>query len=1636
MQGHNVPVVCTVKAVYAFAAKESGDLTLRKDGGWWKGTLVHNNAYGSFPSNFVQRISTLERDSGNDRQESPQPSTRPLIRQQHVHSRQTSSDSARFSKRKPVSSEESKPTPSTPATTTPKTQRPKNPQAILPDSNFEDQIFPNIAPVGTTTPQFQRVAPHFGPRKNSNDSQRSAQSRISQQPIKKLSQETDSIKVEKHGTPKLSKQSITSLTTSPSFPGAYPSGSPTSSPTQVEYQMEVTNRAIYNPNYAEQKRQQQHLKTTSDAEANRATMLHPSVPTSKGSSTLAVSDRQLNNRYSMLNLVPDLVNRQRSEVPIHDAPRKASLPSNHAHGQSAGPHVFPATQSATNLLNEQMVLDEFGLPKAQDHHQFGQRNSEDSSQMHLQPGMMPRSATEYYSQNFGPQIHPLHSGGPPPSNNQSSNNVHGSSSLAYLQQLHQQQGHRHSFANIQQPFNHISNPSVGKSELSLENIAKHNRSQRSLAASKVTPGQETRHSGSKSQVNLRLEGSVPFNPYDHEPYQHQQQLQNCHLDNYDPMNRMTATRALSSNIVIPQSRPRPHAPRLHDAGGHATQGESNLTSPTARMCFSPDTPHSYATTTTSIPESDMTSPVSTGTTMSRTSVQDGTGFCEQRRKSEAMVRPKHIPTAAFPMRRFSGDTKHLLASVTTATATALPVTAMLTSSSSSSLDPDAANIDMSAYTAKKPKTTLIRAFKQILNPRKVAEKDAIKYKNEHFAWVEMQKSLMRVSSPPPTIGSTFFNAPILIDSISADDNAEAAGPVDEYRTVDPFEVLNKSHAMRDSVPTGNTLDYKAGAFEQVDKVARNVNQRGPHMTPQLLSQKYLTRPYSKSSLFKLRVLFVWVSENIRLEGGSTRDVSGGRYKLGPAGEHLAAVAAAAKYAMNGSNGNASASAASSPNTRPTALAPPPAVFMPGIDEYARGFLQEDMPELAQQVLTSRTCKTGEGFANLFAEMALAAGIEDVGVIKGYVRGPMDVFTTTDVPPPNHAWNVVRIDGTYRFIDCCLASPYHPAHYPNRPSGVSSFYFLTSPMDLVLSHFPTSMTYQFIAPTIPPQVFLRLPFVRPAFFDYGLRLVDFTKRTRLEIKNDQAIEVVIRIDGGRSSSGRSRSRSGSGSGGDSGSGGSSVPSDSQGMFCDECLGRGCGEGIELRAEVEAMTSEGKVIRKRGLAQVMIWNPYSEQLQQLQQASSGAATLMTMGTLAPAGGMATIQGTSSAVVSKAYQGHHCTGIRIAKIKAVLPADTVIGSNGVRKGVVHIYAGRKVENAPSDATPYSLALSLPILHTGTMSKTPFNFVLPHFSPYEFYVKAPQSELLYYPHTYTFCVVSLAAQAQGAAASSAAVAEADMYVGGSTNNSMSSTGIGTMSSNFKRSNPASTLSPRHVKSGSMAPLPMYRSVQPSTTTPSLRSPPQSSIMSTSISTTNYREAGGHHPYQHQAYPSLASTSSLSMSGSANVPSSVTLSSLGNGNGTCGIPRPERLMLRTQTNRLYKLVYDPLRHCHQAKIEIKERGIWECVRMDDGGKSRVGREGTGGVVIASWRFVVQFQSIGNAPILKQKVFKITASHKFMVVIQFLRKELGYQASDPLFLYVNSAFSPAPDEIVNNLFKCCNSNGKLIINYCTSPAWG
>ena len=73
-----------------------------------------------------------------------------------------------------------------------------------------------------------------------------------------------------------------------------------------------------------------------------------------------------------------------------------------------------------------------------------------------------------------------------------------------------------------------------------------------------------------------------------------------------------------------------------------------------------------------------------------------------------------------------------------------------------------------------------------------------------------------------------------------------------------------------------------------------------------------------------------------------------------------------------------------------------------------------------------------------------------------------------------------------------------------------------------------------------------------------------------------------------------------------------------------------------------------------------------------------------------------------------------------------------------------------------------------------------------------------------------------------------------------------------------------------------------------------------------------------------------------------------------------------------------------------------------DAYKRRDGSKGTSSRLLASSLLtlsslvVVRFKAVGNAPIMKQNMYRIVASNRFQAVIQFLRKQLGWKAGDPL----------------------------------------
>lgn len=97
-----------------------------------------------------------------------------------------------------------------------------------------------------------------------------------------------------------------------------------------------------------------------------------------------------------------------------------------------------------------------------------------------------------------------------------------------------------------------------------------------------------------------------------------------------------------------------------------------------------------------------------------------------------------------------------------------------------------------------------------------------------------------------------------------------------------------------------------------------------------------------------------------------------------------------------------------------------------------------------------------------------------------------------------------------------------------------------------------------------------------------------------------------------------------------------------------------------------------------------------------------------------------------------------------------------------------------------------------------------------------------------------------------------------------------------------------------------------------------------------------------------------------------------------------------------------------------------------------------------SEKIKVHLVAVGSAPILKKAKFLMNADDRFFVAIAFLRKVLklssgsntGVSAGSSLFLYINAAFVPAPDERMGDLFNCFGARGELVVHYSLQEAWG
>lgn len=68
-------------------------------------------------------------------------------------------------------------------------------------------------------------------------------------------------------------------------------------------------------------------------------------------------------------------------------------------------------------------------------------------------------------------------------------------------------------------------------------------------------------------------------------------------------------------------------------------------------------------------------------------------------------------------------------------------------------------------------------------------------------------------------------------------------------------------------------------------------------------------------------------------------------------------------------------------------------------------------------------------------------------------------------------------------------------------------------------------------------------------------------------------------------------------------------------------------------------------------------------------------------------------------------------------------------------------------------------------------------------------------------------------------------------------------------------------------------------------------------------------------------------------------------------------------------------------------------------------------------KVIVHFKAVGSAPTMRTPKSRISSTQRFEAVVSYLRRALRVGPTDSVFLYVNSSFAPALDEIVGNLHR-------------------
>ena len=179
-----------------------------------------------------------------------------------------------------------------------------------------------------------------------------------------------------------------------------------------------------------------------------------------------------------------------------------------------------------------------------------------------------------------------------------------------------------------------------------------------------------------------------------------------------------------------------------------------------------------------------------------------------------------------------------------------------------------------------------------------------------------------------------------------------------------------------------------------------------------------------------------------------------------------------------------------------------------IDYNVEGFFARNLSSMKLRDLLENRISVCSGYSDLFQSLASEAGLEAVkisGYGKGYGYQPGKNFSGF----ANHAWNAVKINGSWYLIDCTWGAGFinEDGKYVRE---FDEHYFMTAPSEFIYDHFPENSRWQLLNNPLSKAEFEQLVHVKSEFFRYNL-IIGSHLEGNVKIDKEMNISVFAPID---------------------------------------------------------------------------------------------------------------------------------------------------------------------------------------------------------------------------------------------------------------------------------------------------------------------------------------------------------------------------------------------------------------------------------------------------------------------------------------------------------------------------------------------